>query len=399
MAYYLMMKAFVLLTIIFLLACTHESSEVARYDLFSLRIGVMEDELNLFETRETTVRSNLLFTMRNGFFYLSNTTSGKIMRFSSYGDILSLIYNENTNPPFLQAGDQRLITRWNFNEQGQIAVNSDGLIYVVDRYSITQDFNLNFNEDTFYNYVVLIFNERGEYLNFLGREGFMGSSFPLVDNLIVTANNDIVVISRTLAGWQIFWFNSEGELLYQLNDLSPQSLLGPEAANFHIDNIIVSRTQPLLYIRTSAISSLNYPFSDYVYSYDLRTDSVSGQIVSPATGGSFYELIGSDLAGNLYFISTFGLNTNYNLLIIDSLDGSELHNLDLEAGFAREATFRLLSLDDSGILSAIFGNIRGANVLWWRLDRLFNTEHTLLGEDNFTLDDNLNELEAIYLEE
>ena len=32
--------------------------------------------------------------MQDGFFYISNGLSGKVMEFNSYGDILNLYYNE-----------------------------------------------------------------------------------------------------------------------------------------------------------------------------------------------------------------------------------------------------------------------------------------------------------------
>ena len=85
--------------------------------------------------------------MRDGWFYVANGNSGKIMVFSSYGDLIFLLYNPQTNPtPALQALDPavsdtetssgtvstRGSVAYPFSDIGEIAVASDKTLYVED---------------------------------------------------------------------------------------------------------------------------------------------------------------------------------------------------------------------------------------------------------------------------
>ena len=68
-----------------------------REDLFHLKYGSFEDELNLsrFYEKEENVASQIF--MKDGFFYISNSEAKKVMKFTSFGDLLSLYYNPDFN--------------------------------------------------------------------------------------------------------------------------------------------------------------------------------------------------------------------------------------------------------------------------------------------------------------
>ena len=88
---------------------------VERETLFHLEIGKLEDQLALFDLEGTMGirRSNI--AMRDGLFYISDGNGGKILRYNSYGDLLFMIYNEETNPSPLTLRplvDGSLVTRW-----------------------------------------------------------------------------------------------------------------------------------------------------------------------------------------------------------------------------------------------------------------------------------------------
>ena len=78
-------------------------------ELFSLSMGKMEDQIDLFQFENAMVERANSITMRDGWFYVANGSAGKIMVFSSYGDLIFLLYNPQTNP----APTTRLRTRRN----------------------------------------------------------------------------------------------------------------------------------------------------------------------------------------------------------------------------------------------------------------------------------------------
>ena len=116
------------------------NNSIEREDLFTFGIGRLEDELDMFNLEgERSIRKTAL-KMRDGLFYISNGNGEKIARYNSYGDLLFLIYNDETNPPPLtlrENTDGTAITRWAYKwplrEPGSIAINSDKHIFVEDR--------------------------------------------------------------------------------------------------------------------------------------------------------------------------------------------------------------------------------------------------------------------------
>ena len=70
--------------------------------LFTLSYGRMEDQIDLIQREGLLMKDSVNISMRNGLFYIADGASNKIAEYTSYGDILSLIYNPDENPePFL----------------------------------------------------------------------------------------------------------------------------------------------------------------------------------------------------------------------------------------------------------------------------------------------------------
>ncbi len=86
---------------LFFLPCCHRNNvvpSIRRDDLFSLKYGSFENQLNLFDLSEIGNNINTTIAMKNGFFYISNGESKKILEMNSYGDLLTLYYNSQKNP-------------------------------------------------------------------------------------------------------------------------------------------------------------------------------------------------------------------------------------------------------------------------------------------------------------
>jgi len=72
---------------------------VDRQNLFRLDIGKLENQIDLFGLDQSPVMLKTRIAMRDGIFYISDSKAQKVMKFTSYGDLLSMIYNQETNPP------------------------------------------------------------------------------------------------------------------------------------------------------------------------------------------------------------------------------------------------------------------------------------------------------------
>lgn len=85
---------------VFLISCRASGavSSIKRDDLFSLKYGNFEDQLNFFDLSGTGNDIHTELEMKDGFFYISNGESKKILEMNSYGDLLSLYFNSEENP-------------------------------------------------------------------------------------------------------------------------------------------------------------------------------------------------------------------------------------------------------------------------------------------------------------
>ena len=154
--------------------------------------------------------------MREGIFYVANGNGAKVSRFSSFGDILSMIYNPDKSPePILlkpaSSSDiaGRRAVQYPFRSVGEIAVDSGQTIYVEDRLPAERrvyDKEL----DSLLDYVVLRFDKEGKSLDFLGQEGIGGTPFPFIADIYVTPGDDCVVVSLTQLYWLVDWFDPKG---------------------------------------------------------------------------------------------------------------------------------------------------------------------------------------------
>ena len=69
------------------------SVAVKRERLFSLGYGPAEDQLDLFQLDGSKASLKTCMTMSEGIFYIANGAGSKVVRYSSFGDPLSMIYN------------------------------------------------------------------------------------------------------------------------------------------------------------------------------------------------------------------------------------------------------------------------------------------------------------------
>ncbi len=371
--------------------------------LFTLSIGKAEDELNLLELPGVPSTYKTTLFMRDGLFYIANGEANKVMEFSSYGDILSMLYNPEDNPrPVLLSGRVSagsLSTReaypYPFRRVGAIAVSQNKTVLVEDRVPeerLEYDAKLGAVLDG----VVLRFSENGTLLDYLGQEGVGGTPFPYIERLQTNSRGDIIVTTRVPKEWIVFWFSSGGELLYR-DAFKVDDLPAPDKDRTYqasLESVFADPDRRLLYLKidyyehdpaTGGVRG-NVDFAkSSVYWYDVATKRYEGHIDLPkhilamSTGGFLdtqrvevlYQLVGVASGGYMFLLSP--LQDGYYELLILGKNGQVVRRSRIALD-DRSIVLRRFFLTPSGILCALLVHNYNAQVVWWRSDRLLSGE-------------------------
>jgi hypothetical protein len=374
--------------------------ELVGTELFSLSMGRMEDQVDLFQLQSSMIpRRNSVF-MREGWFTVANGSAGKIMVFNSYGDLIFLLYNPQNNPaptilgsptadPAGEASTRGAVP-YPFADIGAVAVASDRLLYVDDSVpdaKAVKDAARGITRSR----VVLRFDRKGKPLGFIGEEGIGGSPFPYIASLYVTSSDQLVVVCRLPDSWQVFWYSREGALLYQV-DVSPKSLPEPPSKGKvqSLVNIMPDLQNPalfmLIYTYSGDSDSSNPALQDAVaarvYSFNLRTQAYSPRYVEFPQNPPHREKNGlkttdipsppSDLlgvgAGGQFYLLAY---TDTNLYTLQILDRSGRLRTQRRLVIEDSAlAFRDLHLSSTGILYGMLADKARVHFTWWRSDLL-----------------------------
>jgi hypothetical protein len=377
--------------------------QLGREELFSLSLGKLEDQIDLFQLDESTLDRKNRVAMRDGLFYIANGNSGKIMTFTSYGDLIFLLYNPKTNPaPMLQgssAGDDTVSTRGSvavpFSDIGEIAVASDKRLYVEDAVSrgkAVKDTARGVLQDR----VVLRFDRKGRAEGYIGQEGLGGAPFPYISGLFVTTRDALVVVCRVPDAWQVFWYSREGSLVYRTEidtaHLPPaqekgliQSLVTviPDMQDPVLHLLIHSyrqtidqstRTQSSVEIVSSRVWNLDLRSQTYASFIELprnapRREKVGLKTIEiPAPPG---DLLGVGASGN-YYVLAFADSNLYRLQILDPAGRLRAQrSVIIEDS---ELTYRDIRLSPTGLIYGLLADQVRVHVSWWRSDLLLKRE-------------------------
>jgi len=371
--------------------------------LFTLSIGKAEDELDLLERPGVPSTYKTTLFMRDGLFYIANGEANKVMEFSSYGDILSLLYNPEDNPrPVLltaSASAGSLSTRvshpYPFRRVGTVAVTQNKTVLVEDRVpEERQEYDKRLG--AVLDGVVLRFSENGTLLDYLGQEGVGGTPFPYIVRLQTDSRGDIIVITRVPKEWIVFWFSSSGELLYRV-DFAVNDLPLPDKNHGYqgsLESVFADPDKRLLYLKIDYYEPDvsgggvrgNVDFAkSRVYWYSVESKEYEGHIDLPkhilemSTGGFLdsqrvevlYQLVGVASGGYMFLLSP--LQNDYYELLIVGKNGMVVRRsriiLDDKA-----IVLRRFFLTPSGILCALLVHNFNAQVVWWRSDQLLSGE-------------------------
>ena len=389
----------------FLFSCRQEGAEELEKEvLFDLGFGKMEDQINFFVENDLDRQKKNRIIMKDGFFYVSNALSAKVMEFNSYGDIINLFYNVEKNPaPVLlspRAATGEAATRnlypYPFQDVGEIALGRNKTLYVDDRISL----NRRERDDelgVILERIVLQFDRDGRFIDYVGQEGNGGTPFPYIEKIRVTERDELVVFTRNTGGWRVFWFSPQKKPLYVVDILNdqlpvPDSLGAPDLLAI-LENLECSLMERRLYAKIDYYaesiaqeSAAGNGFGgSYVWWLDLEDETYGGRVKIPShvkdsekpqmfeedTTELLYELIGMAQGDHLFLASLEGRNS-YNLLILKP-DGLVVKNSTINLGEERLES-RQFFVTPQGILTGFLGWSDRVEIAWWRTDRFIQEE-------------------------
>jgi hypothetical protein len=379
-------------------ACLNgEVRSIERTDLAFFDIGRTEDELDLFDLQGIRSQHPTELAMSDGQFYISNGNGQKVVRYNSYGDLLFMVYNEETNPPPLTLKpktegieETRWANPWPLQQPAQIAVDSRQHIFVVDKLP-DERHSYNRAEKAILDRMVLHFDDSGNFVEYLGQEGPGGSPFALVENLGVTKNDQLVVVCRFPKGRSVYTYDSDGTQLSEIR-FSDDKLPVPAARRgvlSSLDSIAIAPDEAKIYLKIdyshevfdetiNTISTME-PDSTWLWAVDLESGEYSGSVEIPfyeamrtengrrVTENLFYSMFGAMRNNKLFFYAP--VDEGFSILIFD-IDGSNKQRRGVIRVQPNELQFFTFNISKEGVLSALLADDYRAKLVWWRTDKL-----------------------------
>lgn len=387
-------------------SCTKDSvNTFEREKLFTISFGRLEDELDLFNLGSQENNYNTQLVMRDGMFYIANSGSRKILQLTSFGDLLTLIYDPNSNPVPSFAKPQDISSQKSDNPQitttrkavayplinpTLITVDSKKRIFVVDR--IPDDrFEFDNESGVVLKDVVLFFGSDGQFIDYLGQEGLGGTPFPPIMGLYTNAKNEVIIVTKTQSAVKVFWFNADGFLLYRIpfNYNALPSIYDKSAQVYtSLEKIIPDYSSPVLYVKLDYYSALTdsatksnvgisfdksciYPLNLQTGAYEERIDlpsysATETDVTGTVTVSKPYEMLGVSNSGWIFL--TTPIESGYFLELVDIKSRQivkRLISIDPD-----QLSYNALSLSSDGIISALLASEYEASVVWWRTDSL-----------------------------
>jgi hypothetical protein len=381
----------------FFAACSQNKvPSVDREELFDLAIGRLEDQIDLYNLEGNRSVRKTSVAMRDGLLYISDGNGQKVVRYNSYGDLLFMIYNEETNPPPLTLrtsfGEGDAVTRWAFSyplqRPGEITVDSRKHIYVEDRLPRDRH-GFDVENQVLLDGTVLHFDSDGRFIEYLGQEGIGGTPFPRIERICSSRQDELVVICRLPQGWNVYWFDAEGTLLYLIqlrNDALPAP---PGRGNLipSVDGVYAAPDERRLYLKLDYYREIfdeegapagTGPDSSMIWIMDAETGAYSESLEVPFFMYTFtedshrvtetlpYSLIGV-MRGARVFLSS-PVEEGYSLLMLSA--GSRRQRRGLIRVEPDELQYNIFALSDEGILTGLLATEDLVKLVWWRINQL-----------------------------
>lgn len=395
-----LLAAGLIFTGLFFSSCvkTESVQSISETELFSLPYGNFEEQLSVTDLNDVgDVRFGI--AMQDGFFYIVNGESKKILELNSYGDLLTLFYNEDSQTARLLENSNRSDKSihheisYPFDYPGMVAVDSNKNVYTV----CTIPWNRQERSDDgsmLYSQTVLRFARDGSSVDYIGQQGPGGTPFPFIKNIYTTSKNELVVVATSTEGAIVYWFESDGFLKYMIPVTKRDAPTGDNDVTtdifLNIQNVVPDPVSYKLYVQIDYYSSyvdeeskvqsgINY-IQTLLYPLNIET----GIYEEPVSVPPYEESVVSDYSKLTYRIPYDFLGvtkSGWKFFIVKTEDGFNIEMIQSESQRILRRHFNALHsnivydtmcLSQDGILTALYLEKEKARVVWYRTDNLID---------------------------
>ncbi len=387
---------------VLLISCNRNSKvqELSENQLFEIPYGNFEEQLSISDLNNI---GNCRFgiAMRDGFFYIVNGEAKKIMELNSYGDLLTLFYNEDSEI-------SRLISKSNrpdesvhheisypFDFPGKLAIDSNKNIYVVctiprDRQEQTD------KKTSLYCDTVLRFARDGSSVDYIGQQGPGGTPFPYIINIYTTSNDELVVVAKNTEGMIVYWFATDGYLKYMVpvREADVPELKSKDAVSENfltIQNVVPDLNDYKLYVNVDYFSTyideeskvqsgINY-VQTMLHTLNIENESYEAGVIIPP----YEEYVVSDYSRLTYRIpyDFMGVTkSGWKFFIVKTDDGFNVEMIqpenqkNLRRHFVvnhSDILFDTMHVSENGLITAFYLQKENSRVVWYRTDTLIES--------------------------
>lgn len=366
--------------------------------LFDLPYGNFEEQISVGDLNSVgNVRRGV--AMRDGFFYILDGESEKIMELNSYGNLLSLFYYDDSqtaeliNKSELPPKSVHRTIGFQFEYPGQIVVDSNKTIYAAGTF-IKKQQEMG-SDGLLYCQGVLKFDRDGSNMDYIGQQGPGGKPFPLIKNLYITQSDELVVVSNSNDGFIVYWIGRNGFPKYTVN-INSSNIPKFNDQNIKTDtyctiaNVVPSQTDYTLFVYvdyyanyidedSKVQSGVNY-IQSLLYSLNCEKESYENPVLIPPYEESVvvdyskltykipYDFMGVTTDGWKYFI--IKNDTGFDLEMIQNESQRILRrhlNVDHQNNL-----FYDMYLSPEGIITTLYLDKESARVVWYRTDSLID---------------------------
>ena len=369
-------------------------------ELFSIPYGNFENQLSVKDLNDVGgIRYGIY--MRDGFFYIVNGEAEKVMELNSYGDLLSLYYNEDSRINSILEKSKRnpesvrYQISYPFGYDGTICADNLKNIYTVcsvphDRQEQSED------GSTLLSHTVLRIARDGSSIEYLGQQGPGGTPFPFIKNIYTDEKDELIVISTSSDGMIAYWFGTDGFLKYKVPVSAssiPKITSQDEIADYYvtIDNVIPDYSSYLLYVKVDYYANSIDEESkvqsgiNYVQTLLYPLNILESRFEEPVSIPPYEESVVADYSRLTYRIpyDFMGVTkTGWKFFIIKDDDGFTIQMIQnenqriLRRHFKtahNDILFNTMSLSSNGIITALYLEKESARIVWYRTDNLIES--------------------------
>jgi|GEM_PF-5758964 len=274
----------------FILLFFNCDNSIKEKELFLIEIGRYKDQLNIFSLNNQIKDFNIDFYFKDNFYYISNNASLKVMKFNSFGELLTIYNNskkDNSIFPLLEnkSNYNRKIINFDFKKTYNISVDNINNIYIEDEDNEDKKIIQKFRDENF--------------LYSIGKYGKDSEGFNNIVNIYNNKENDLIVIEKDEI-YNIYYIKDEN--ITKKIEFNPDFI----EKDYFINNIYPDLNNDLIYIyiNTYYKEIINNKINkitnkdNYIYSYNIKNKEIKKIFELD----QIYEYIGMDFNSNMFFV-------------------------------------------------------------------------------------------------